>query len=208
MAIGPLVRKWLGPLERPVSDLYRGVFFNLDQFVSAVCRWTPATKILEVGCGEGAVLERLSRAYPEAQLTGIDITPRVGRQFHGDRRRVTFHQETIEAFSAAHAGQFDLALLCDVVHHVSWDFHETFLHQVRKVLKPGGCLVLKDWEIRRNLIHPFCHLSDRYLTGDRTRYGTEHSFRELIQRVFGPSSIERLQRFSPWPNNMAFLIRV
>jgi 2-polyprenyl-3-methyl-5-hydroxy-6-metoxy-1,4-benzoquinol methylase len=208
MPIGPFVRKCLGPLERPVSNLYRGIFFNLDRFVAKVRQWAPATRILEVGCGEGAVLERLCRVYPDAQLAGIDITPHIGRQFRGDRLRVTFHQEALETFSFNHVERFDLVLLCDVMHHVPWNQHEVLLRQTHLTLKPGGLLVLKDWEKRSNFIHPVCHFAEHYLTGDRTRYGTEQSFRDLIYRVFGPSSIKALERFSPWPNNLAFLIRV
>ncbi len=207
MAIGPRVRQWLGPLETPISDLYRGLFFNLDQFATTVHQWVPAEKILEVGCGEGAILDRLSRVYPGARLTGIDITSRVGRQFRGDRRRVTFHQQTIEMFSSTHSGQFDLVVICDVMHHIPWDMHKNFLQHVHEVLKPGGYLVLKDWEKLGNVIHPICHLTDRCLTGDRTRYGTEQTFKHLIQQVFGPLSIKQQQRFAPWPNNLAFLIR-
>ena len=70
---------------------------------------------------------------------------------------------------------------------------------LRKLLKQGGHLVLKDWEKRDNFVHPLCYFSDRYLTGDRIRYGTLQSFQQLLYRVFGPDSIVRQRRFSPWP---------
>ena len=40
-------------------------------------------RILEVGCGEGAVSERLAALYPNAEITAIDITPNVGRLYAG-----------------------------------------------------------------------------------------------------------------------------
>jgi trans-aconitate methyltransferase len=41
-----------------------------------VQHWCPHPKrILEVGCGEGSMTERLVVAFPGATLTPIDITP-------------------------------------------------------------------------------------------------------------------------------------
>jgi len=99
MAIGPFVRQMLGPLERPVSELYRGMFVDLTSLARKIKERIPAANILEVGCGEGTVTERLARAYANARVTGIDITPRIGRMFRGDLKRVSFKQETIKDFA-------------------------------------------------------------------------------------------------------------
>ena len=207
MALGPRFRAMLGPLEIPVANLYRAFFFDVGHLARQVRDWAPAERILEVGCGEGALTERLSEVYPEAQITGIDITPRVGRLFRGDRQRVTFTQQTIHEFAAANPASFDLVLICDVMHHVPWEIHQAFLTDARKALKSDGRFVLKDWERRANLAHLLCYLCDRYLTGDRIRFGSAEEFKELLQSLFGIGSIERQFRVPPWPNNMAFFIR-
>ena len=68
-----------------MTDLYRGCFVNLGRIARLIREIAPGARdILEIGCGEGALLERLARAYPAARLTGIDITPTVGRLFRGD----------------------------------------------------------------------------------------------------------------------------
>jgi 2-polyprenyl-6-hydroxyphenyl methylase/3-demethylubiquinone-9 3-methyltransferase len=209
MAIGPLVRSWLGPLERPAAELYRAFFFNVTQFVAAVRRAVPdATRILEVGCGEGAVCERLARAYPHAAIVGIDITPRVGRMFRGDRGRVTFHRRTVEELAAEQPGQFDLVLIADVLHHVPRDQRAGLLRTAARALAPDGRLVLKDWERRGNWIHPVCHFTDACIANDPgVCYGTADEFRALVREVFGDGAAVRERRFSPWPNNLAFFVR-
>src|SRR5262249_23805440 len=135
------------------------------------------------------------------------VAPRVGRLFRGDRDRVVFQRQTIQSFAAARPASFDLVVICDVMHHVPWDVHADLLAHARRTLKPGGRFALKDWEDRNNLIHWACYLSDRYLTGDRIRYGTVSHFRALIGRVFGPNHIEQELRVPPWPNNVAFFVR-
>lgn len=66
--LGPLVRRALGPLERPVAFLYRAAFFRCELLAEFVRHRLPASEILEVGCGEGLLLDCLARQYPEASI--------------------------------------------------------------------------------------------------------------------------------------------
>ncbi|HTY98582.1 MAG TPA: class I SAM-dependent methyltransferase, partial [Rhodocyclaceae bacterium] len=188
MAIGPAIRRIFGSSEREISDLYRSIYVDLDAFVDQIRQWVTASNILEIGCGEGAVTERLARCFPEACVTGIDITPRVGRLFQGDRTRVNFRQVTVQDFAVGHRQRFDLLVACDVMHHIPWNLHREILSHARMALKPGGNLILKDWERSRTLIHLMCYSADRYITGDRVRYGSAGELRALIAGVFGPAS--------------------
>jgi 2-polyprenyl-3-methyl-5-hydroxy-6-metoxy-1,4-benzoquinol methylase len=207
MALGPRLRALLGPFERPVANLYRACFVDVDFLARQIREWAPAGSILEVGCGEGALTEKLSLLYPEARITGIDITPRVGRLYCGDRERVTFTQQTIHDLAAANPASFDLILICDVMHHVPWEIHEQLLADAGKALRSGGRFVLKDWERRTNLVHLLCYLSDRYITGDRIRYGSADELRTLLQSIFGSGTIAREFRIPPWQNNVAYFVQ-
>jgi hypothetical protein len=54
MSVGASIRKMFGPYERHVSEAYRSMYLNIDEFVEQVRRWSPYPhRILEVGCGEG-----------------------------------------------------------------------------------------------------------------------------------------------------------
>jgi SAM-dependent methyltransferase len=77
MRPGPLIRGLFGPYERAITEAYRRLFVDLDDFVDRLQVWVPQPcRILEVGCGEGAMTERLSAAYPAATVTGTDINPK------------------------------------------------------------------------------------------------------------------------------------
>jgi 2-polyprenyl-6-hydroxyphenyl methylase/3-demethylubiquinone-9 3-methyltransferase len=208
MAIGPFVRQMLGPLERPVSEVYRGIFVDLTALVEQIKHWGPASKILEVGCGEGSMTERIVKTYSNAYITGIDITSRLGRMFQGDLSRVTFRQQTIRDFVVENSCSFDLVIISDVMHHVPWDMHKELLTDAGKALKPGGYLVLKDWERSATPIHLLCYLTDRYITGDRVQHKTADEFRVFIRDVFGANCIKDETRIRPWSNNIAFLVQV
>jgi 2-polyprenyl-6-hydroxyphenyl methylase/3-demethylubiquinone-9 3-methyltransferase len=196
-----------GPLEGHVSNAYRGVFIDLSDFVQQIQRWGRADRILDLGCGEGALTQELARAFPTAHITGLDITSRVGRLYTGPTERVAFHQDTIARFAAENASQFGLVVVCDVLHHVPPPERAGFLTLATRALKPDGFLVLKEWTRSATLMHLLCFLSDRFVTGDRVRYHSARELRELLEGSLGNGSITAEALIKPRSNNLAFCIR-
>lgn len=208
MPIGPLVRRAFGPFEHQITEAYRRIYVDLDDYVAAVRAWVPeAREILEVGCGEGAVTERLAEAYPGARITAIDITPRVGRLYRGPTDRVEFRQCTVQEIAAEAPGRFDMAMIADVVHHVPLELRRSILDAARGALAPGGTLVFKEWERTRTPIHWMCHASDRWLTGDRVCFMSRDEGRALLADSFGEAALVGERRVAPWRNNLMTLVR-
>jgi trans-aconitate methyltransferase len=208
MPIGPAIRRAFGPFEHRVTAAYRSIYVDLDDYVDAVVAWMPdAREILEVGCGEGAVTERLAAAYPDARITAIDITPRVGRLYRGPTDRVRFRQCTVQEIAAQEAGRFDLAMIADVVHHVPLELRKGLLDAARDCLAPGGSLIFKEWERSRTPIHWMCHASDRWLTGDRVSFMSRDEGRALLAQSFDEGALVDERRVAPWRNNIMTLVR-
>jgi 2-polyprenyl-6-hydroxyphenyl methylase/3-demethylubiquinone-9 3-methyltransferase len=207
MKLGPSIRRLFGPYERRITDAYRSIYIDIDAFVRQLQRWKPdAIRILEVGCGEGAVTERLAAAYPDAQITAIDITPRVGRLFQGSLSRVRFVRCDVQEIAAA-GDQYDLVVLSDVLHHVPGSHRQELLDATRRTLAPRGSFVFKDWERNLAPIHWLCYASDRWLTGDRISYMSRNEMREHLKRSFGDAALLDETRVKPWWNNLATLVQ-
>jgi len=208
MPIGPLIRSAAGPWEHQFAELYRRIFIDLDDFAALIYTWVPGPRrILEVGCGEGAMTERLVRTYPLAAITAIDITPRIGRLYQGDRSSVTFAQESVESVAARQPTSFDLVVLADVMHHVPPAARASLLAAIRQSLAPGGSLALKDWIISPSLIHWLCRFADMYITGDSVSYFTVTAMDSMLAEVFGDDTIRERATVPPWHNNVALLIQ-
>jgi 2-polyprenyl-3-methyl-5-hydroxy-6-metoxy-1,4-benzoquinol methylase len=207
LAPGPRLRRALGPFERGAAEAYRRFFVDLGALVREVRDWTSARSILEVGCGEGLLLSRLAAVYPQAEILGIDPSPAVGRLFRGDRRRVSVERTCIDELARRRPHAFDLAILCDVLHHVPGPARRGLLASLRDLLAPGGGVVVKEWERRRNPVHLLVYLSDRYLTGDRVSYADPAELATLLADAFDPGSCERQVRIGPWRQNVAFFLR-
>jgi ubiquinone/menaquinone biosynthesis C-methylase UbiE len=100
-------------------------------------------RVLDVGCGTGALLAALAERAPEAGLSGIDLSPemlKVARLRLGERAEL--HQARAERLPFADNG-FDLVVSTSVLHYLA-DASAALL-EMRRVLKPGGRLVITDW---------------------------------------------------------------
>lgn len=208
MPLGSFVRGLFGRHEAAISELYRNLFFDADEFVHTVKRWVPtATNILEVGCGEGTITQRLAKAYSNSSIVGIDITSRLGRLYVGRTDSVRFLETTVQDLAAMHPGYFDLIVLADVLHHVPDAIRQQLLDSIRLLMAPGGNFIFKEWERTRTPIYWLCYLSDRWLTGDRIRYMRRDELRQRISISFGRHAAVSEERIRPWQNNLATLVR-
>jgi SAM-dependent methyltransferase len=206
-ALGPRVREALGPLEAPAARLYRAFFLDLARLAEEIRAEGTATSILEVGCGEGSLTEEIARQFPESNVTGIDISERVGRLFGGDRTRVTFRKLTVEQVAAETPAAFDLVLLADVLHHVSPEGRRPILEGARRALRARGLFVVKEWERRAGPVHALAWLGDRLLTGDRVQFLRGADLRNDVESVFGKACVVREARVRPWRNNLVLFVR-
>jgi 2-polyprenyl-3-methyl-5-hydroxy-6-metoxy-1,4-benzoquinol methylase len=208
MKIGASIRRMFGPYERRISEAYRSIYLDIDEFVEQVRRWSPYPhRVLEVGCGEGAVTERLHSAFPSAHITAIDVTSRIGRLFQGQQVGVCFTRCELQDLTASKVEPFDLVVLCDVLHHVPLGSRKELLDAIRAALAPGGSFIFKDWERSNTPIHWLCYASDRWLTGDRIGYMTRDEMRQYLALGFGAGALVGEMRVAPRWNNIAILVR-
>ena len=208
MRAGPLIRRLFGPYEHAVAEAYRRIFVDLDEFAELMCAWVPqAQKILEVGCGEGAMTERIVRTYPAATVTAFDISPKVGRLYRGPASRVTFRQETAEDVARREPASFDLVVLADVIHHVPPHARHSLLGTIKQSMAPNGSLIFKDLLRSATLLHCIAVFSDRYLTGDDVAFCTVDDIKALLTSSFGSGAIRKLETLPRQPNNVVVLVR-
>ena len=208
MSLGRFIRGLFGPYERQITAAYRSIFVDLDAYVEGIESWVPnARRILELGCGEGAVTERLARSYPDAAITGIDIDPAAGRLYDGPTERVRFLTCTIQEFAASDPGKFDLIVLADVLHHVPISLRQPLLDTARTLLSADGQLAFKEWERTFAPIHWLGYFADRWITGDRISYMNRSEIIDRLRKSFGPASVIHEQRVRPWRNNLSILVR-
>lgn len=102
----------------------------------------PIRRILDLGAGDGTCLAYFNQYFPEASLSGIDVSVLSIEEAAAKRIPNTevkvYNGETIPY--ADH--EFDCILIATVLHHISFDLHPGILKEAYRVLKPGGKLFI------------------------------------------------------------------
>jgi SAM-dependent methyltransferase len=209
MGIGTYVRHHLGPLEIPAANVYRSIFINLHALAEQIADVAPAKRILEVGCGDGALAQQLSHVYPAATYLGIDVASSAGRLYRGDPHWAEFRTVSVQELLAEQPEPYDLVLLVDVIHHVSVEIREAVLSASAELVRPGGHLMVKEFERNRGPYYRLTYAADRYITGDRgVRFLTLPELRGMVDNTrplgFSPP---RSCRVRPARNNVLLDMR-
>ena len=114
-------------------------------------------KIVDEGCADGALLQRVAHDFPDSDLIGVDLSAEMLARARESQRAGAFggafvffkQQNLMTPVSEAQADRAD-TIICNSTLHELWSYgagDETvraYLHGKRKQLRPGGCLVIRD----------------------------------------------------------------
>jgi Methylase involved in ubiquinone/menaquinone biosynthesis len=101
----------------------------------------PPHIILDVGCGTGRFLRVASTRWPQAQLFGVDPAEQMISEAKRLNSNATFKISTAESLPFPDQ-TFDLIVSSLSFHH--WADQLKGLHEIARVLRPGGCFCLAD----------------------------------------------------------------
>jgi len=188
---GQIARRLLGPAFKPVGDIYRRLFVNLERIVDELERELPkGANILDIGGGDGALIDRLLDRRPDIAVTMCDIAPTVGA-FLSDAHRDQVTQLPATDFADVE-GRFDVVMITDVMHHVPVGEREGFFAALAASCERWGArrLFFKDVE-PGHVRSTMSLLADWYITGDRhVVLFPRAAFGDMARRHF-PSATRR-----------------
>lgn len=116
--------------------------------------------VLDAGCGNGRLAERLDRERFSLKYTGIDLAPeliQVANALKPKLSQVSADFITLDVTAADWTravetrGPFDLAFALAVLHHIPGDeLRVRVLSGIRSLLRPGGVLLTSNWQFLQN----------------------------------------------------------
>lgn len=103
---------------------------------------TPATKVLEIGCGEGGnLMPFLER---DCEVVGVDILPqkienaKAYYENHPKKEKINFLVKDIYQVKGNEDFSFDVIIMRDTIEHIP--NQEVFLSHVKPLMKPGAVI--------------------------------------------------------------------
>ena len=110
----------------------------------------PGEAVLDIGCGTGSLaLAAKQRVGARGEVNGIDASPemiaRARRKAVKARATVVFETGVAETLPFPDA-RFDVVLSTLMLHHLPRPVRQQCVREVRRVLRPGGRLLVVDFE--------------------------------------------------------------
>ncbi|MFO1015948.1 MAG: class I SAM-dependent methyltransferase [Caulobacteraceae bacterium] len=157
--------------------LFRGTerFFRPGRIANLMDVWIPAlegvearlragARVADVGCGRGAAIIMMARAFPNSRFVGFDYhapsveQARAAAEAAGVADRVTFQEAAAKDFGQE--GAFDLITLFDALHDMG-DPVGAARHVRSRLVADGTCMLVEPKaadELAENLTNPFSRM--------------------------------------------------
>jgi SAM-dependent methyltransferase len=157
-------------------------------------RLQPGDRVLDLGCGTATLAIAVKQQQPRAEVVGVDGDTAILRRARAKAARAGVVLRLEEAL--AHRmpfpdASFDCVLSSLLFHHLDREHKFATLHEVYRVLRPGGQLHVADWGKARNglmrglflavqLLDGFENTSDS-VAGRLPAFMSECGFKDVVE---------------------------
>jgi 2-polyprenyl-3-methyl-5-hydroxy-6-metoxy-1,4-benzoquinol methylase len=212
MSIGSMARAVLGDRWFPVvGRYYRAVFVDLEKVVDSFPVPAPGWSVLDVGGGDGELINVFLARHAQARVTMIDLKRRLGNAIRPalrDRVEILPSTSIRDLVQRGHPPP-DMVILSDVVHHIPVAARSAFFGDLSDLIgQHQAALVIKD-------IAPgtpraaLAYLTDRYISGDRTVQQTSQgALVDLVRSIFPESEHRSTNLIEVDPPNYSLIFTV
>lgn len=125
-----------------IENLQKRSIGRDHKLIGSLLEYNPNARLLDIGCGDGALTKRLAEGIGTSNITGVD-TVNMGVPFQLVKRNLDeglpFENES-----------FDVVISHDVIEHVSNT--DLFVTEIYRVLKKGGYAVISTPNMASGLV--------------------------------------------------------
>jgi ubiquinone/menaquinone biosynthesis C-methylase UbiE len=138
------VKQWVERFEREGRET-----FDKRQEILAACGIQPGMVVADIGAGSGLFTRLFAQKVgSDGHVFAVDIAKPFVEDIRNQMREAGLENVTGVVCTPAdpnlEPASIDLAFICDTYHH--FEFHYKTMMQLRRALRPGGQIVVVDFE--------------------------------------------------------------
>lgn len=164
---GRLARRVLGRRFNTVGEIYRRIFVDMNKVAEfMIGHIPPGARVLDVGGGDGYVVNLLLSRRPDIHVTMIDVAREIGGFISSDNRPRAVLLPGVDVADVT--GSFEVMTVADVIHHVAPADRPAFFAALAGTALRTGCSTVLIKDLQPGNVRATLGLwSDLYITGDK-----------------------------------------
>ena len=139
-------------------------------------------KVLEIGCGNGWGTKLIKKYFNPSEIEAVDLDPKMISIAQKNNKDRTINFSVADATTLPFKDKsFDAIFDFGIIHHIpDW---EKCLVELKRVLKPGGELLIEDGSIETFTLTPFGKILKNILAHPYKEMYTRPEFVEYLKSI-------------------------
>ncbi|NNK90375.1 MAG: class I SAM-dependent methyltransferase [Saprospiraceae bacterium] len=158
------------------QDLYRADLEILPLLISQ-----DKPQILDIGCGPGNLTHAISELFPEADITGIDLSSEMLKIAKSRIPKAKFRQMNSNSISRI-ASVYDLVVAGFLLPYLNQNELKKLIHDLSIILEPGGIFFMSTMIHKRGFLEEDVRRADNHDETLPTFYHTEEAITDFTVR--------------------------
>jgi ubiquinone/menaquinone biosynthesis C-methylase UbiE len=161
-------------------------------------------RILDFGCGDGMMTSFVSSFFPQAEMVGVDPSPKSIEAARSSYPNILFAVNSDESTILDYPSKsFDVVFAAGAFHHIPFHLHAGYLSELVRVAKTHGTLVL----FELNPYNPLTVLTFKRNTIDKDAHLMKPGYTRALCQNYGSTQIKFYCFFPRFLKSFRFLER-